>query len=417
MVNTTMTQGSNDRPLAATRGGVSRAAVHVRAFARTLAVASLLGGTLLSASTVAHATPVLDYYKQLSQDERRSIEYDLIWIGGTDAVTNGVVGRQSIAAIKEFERRIGTRADGILRPRERRALARQAERAREDAGYEVVIDEATGAAVGVPFAYVDEPVATRLGARYEAADGAVAVETYRAARGPDLRQIYQRQIARPGREVTYEVFRGEWFVVAGREGERRFYTRARTDGDEVRAYTIDYDPSLKSELEPTIVAMSNDFEAFASDPAYRDRTPRRVEAVAERNVPEGCPAEITVRAGDTLRRIARRCGVTVRELRLANDRIRPRELQAGQTLFIPDAAPRTAERIRVRPPAPRVEREVVPVYQPTAVYLPRRPREDGRVRVSATGFPPETEVEVGFLRGNGRYVGGARRGDGRARRA
>ena len=99
--------------------------------------------------------------------------------------------------------------------------------------------------------------------------------------------------------------------------------------------------------------------------------------------------------------------MSVRELRLANDRIRPRELQAGQTLYIPDPAPRTAERRprrELRPANPRVEREVVPIYQPTAVYLPRRPREDGRVRVSATGFPPGTEVEVGFLRGNGRYI-------------
>ena len=215
------------------------------------AVAMLGTPTLI---TPAHATPALDYYKQFDEAERRSIEYDLIWIGGTDAVTNGVVGNQSIGAIKQFERRIGTRADGILRPRERRALARAAERAREDAGYEIIVDDATGSRVGVPFAYVDEPVRTRLGARYEAPDGAVAVETYRVARGPDLRDIYRRQIRRPGREVTYEVFRDRWFVVAGREGDRRFYTRARTDGSEVRAYTIDYDPALKPELEPTIVA-------------------------------------------------------------------------------------------------------------------------------------------------------------------
>ena len=109
-------------------------------------------------------------------------------------------------------------------------MARAAERAREDAGYEIIVDDATGSRIGVPFAYVDEPVRTRLGARYDAPDGAVAVETYRVARGPDLRDIYQRQIRRPGREVTYEVFRDRWFVVAGREGGRRFYTRARTDG-------------------------------------------------------------------------------------------------------------------------------------------------------------------------------------------
>ena len=234
----------------------------------------------------------------------------------------------------------------------------------------------------------------------------MAVETYRVARGPDLRDIYRRQIRRPGREVTYEVFRDRWFVVAGREGGRRFYTRARTDGSEVRAYTIDYDPALKPELEPTIVAMSNDFEAFVADPSRP--APRRVAPREEAPVvAEGCPPSITVERGDTLRSIAAECGVTVRELRLANDRIRPRELQAGQTLFIPAGEGPAVARDEGPRPLPRVsrevEREVVTVYRPTAVYLPRRPREDGRVRVSATGFPPEAEVEVGFLRENGRY--------------
>ena len=79
-------------------------------------------------------------------------------------------------------------------------------------------------------------------------------------------------------------------MVAGREAGRRFYTRARIEGDEVRAYTIDYDPALKLELEPTIVAMSNDFEAFASDPAYRSRAPRRTEAAAQPTDARDLPA-------------------------------------------------------------------------------------------------------------------------------
>ena len=73
---------------------------------RSLSLALCTTLAVLAAPTFvapAHATPALDYYKQFDEAERRSIEYDLIWIGGTDAVTNGVVGHQSIAAIKQFE--------------------------------------------------------------------------------------------------------------------------------------------------------------------------------------------------------------------------------------------------------------------------------------------------------------------------
>ena len=61
--------------------------LHRLALATTLALA-----TAPLVVVPAHATPALDYYKQFGESERRSIEYDLIWIGGTDAVTNGVVG-------------------------------------------------------------------------------------------------------------------------------------------------------------------------------------------------------------------------------------------------------------------------------------------------------------------------------------
>ena len=109
MTNTTMTQGSN-RPTARRN---ARGRFCELPFTFVLSPERLQSPAFSAARSCPlrrspTPTPVLDYYKQLSQDERRSIEYDLIWIGGTDAVTNGVVGRQSIAAIKEFERRIGT---------------------------------------------------------------------------------------------------------------------------------------------------------------------------------------------------------------------------------------------------------------------------------------------------------------------
>ena len=149
--------------------------------------------------------------------------------------------------------------------------------------------------------------------------------------------------------------------------------------------------------------MSSEFQVFASDPARLGRAPRCVAAADDHPVPSDCPAEITVRSRGTLNRIAACCGVTVRDLRLADDRIRPRELQAGQTLYIPDPFPRVAER---RPDGLHgtAGQKVVTDDRPTAIYLPRRPREDRRIRISATGFPPRTEAEIGFLRSGGRYV-------------
>jgi hypothetical protein len=55
----------------------------------------------------------------------------------------------------------------------------------------------------------------------------------------------------------------------------------------------------------------------------------------------GCDVTYRVRPGDTLSRIARRCGVTVAELQQANNLLRRTRLWPGQILQIPRRAPVT----------------------------------------------------------------------------
>lgn len=79
-----------------------------RAFVPTalLALALALPG---AAPAQRYETDPLAYYRQFPDARIRSLEYDLIWIGGVDAVANGVIGRQSLEAIRAFERRVRRR--------------------------------------------------------------------------------------------------------------------------------------------------------------------------------------------------------------------------------------------------------------------------------------------------------------------
>ena len=373
-----------------------------------LALATLLATVLLPLPAEAQRLDPNAYYRQFSDAQTRAIEYDLIWIGGTNAVTSGRIDRHELAAIRRFERSIGTRADGILRRGERRALRERAQAIRERVGYRTLVDPATGIRLGVPTALFDTPQRAPNGTRWRAPDGTAGLATVRLP-GANLASVYRSRAARPGVQVTYKVLRDRWFVITGRENGRSFYTRARTDGSEVRLYTIRYESRMEGTIDPIIVAMSNDFEAFASDP--------RPETVAlnPRPASRACGSRIRVERGETLSRIAARCGTSVNRLRRANDGLDPRDLQAGQTLAIPSAGEELPSLASLAPqPAPRVEapaaaapvrelprasaENVEPVYAPTAVFAPLRPLEGRRITVSATGFPPLAAVEAGFTR-------------------
>ena len=403
------------------------------------AVAVLLN-VPMATTAEAQRTDALAYYRQFSDNRIRDLEYDLIWVGETQAVTSGRIGPAQLRAIQRFERSLGTRADGVLRRNERRALRAEADRIRDRVGYRVTIDPGTGARIGIPFALVGRGAPVRGGTRWATEDGSVVLETdSRPLRG-SLREAYARAVARPGREVTYKLRRSRFFVVSGREGGRSFYTRARTNGRELRSFTVTYDTRLEGVFDPIIVAMSNDFEAFAAGPARRIvpvpqlREPAEPQALA-------CAPRIRVAYGDTLSRIAARCNTSVSRLRRANSGLDPLDLRAGQTLSIPDAnetlpplpePPAPVARVQepeTVPPAPQTaasedrteptgfdesgeppasEREVAnveptsvePVYAPTAIFAPLQPVAGRRLTVTATGFPPGTPVELGFSRIN-----------------
>ena len=350
-----------------------RASPAVRDGVRTVragALAALLGLAILAAGR-ADAAPIdpAAHYERLGEARVRSIQYDLIWSGELNAVTDGVIGPRSLAAIRAFERRTGSPADGVLSGPERRRLAAEARAAREGMSYEVVLDEATGARIGVPLARVDGPVEAGSGARYAAADGSVEIVTHRVAGAGGLRDLHRRELARPGREVTYELRRESWFVATGREGGRDFYTRARTDGTETRAFTVTYRRDLEREIEPVVVAMSDDFEAFAAEP------PARVAAASPE--PPGIVPREPPRAGDGSAPDERRAEPAPTSVAPPVDPP-PRLEAAGDELDRRDGPP--------------------PVGPPSAMVVPRRPAEGGEVRVTATGFPPGVAVEASFAR-------------------
>ena len=194
----------------------------------------------------------------------RAVTDALIWLGVSERVPRSRLDARDREAIARAERRLGLFVDGRLERHERRALLAAADERKRTEGYRVIEDRATGARLGVPRAWMGRPERLRDGTRWASPDGAIALRSFRTP--VDLGTVERRERARRGTRITYDVGGRGWTVLSGYRQGRPFYLRAERAGGETRGFRVEYDPALRERLDRIVVAMSGDFDPFASQP-------------------------------------------------------------------------------------------------------------------------------------------------------
>ena len=243
-------------------------------------------------------------YAAMTVAERAAIQSDLVWTGDYSSIIDGDFGNRSIAAVRAFQKRIKRPETGILNPHERAQLAAQARARQEQAGWRRVNDSATGVSMGLPTKLVPETGRSKDGARWSSKDGDIEIETFRH-HGPSvtLDGIAGQLRSVAGRKVEYNVQRPEFVVLTGTQGKKKFYVRAHAQGQEVRGFSILYDASKSSQMEPITVAVSNAFAPFSGQGTIQvggEAVRRKVEyttgliasaagqVLADRQATQGC---------------------------------------------------------------------------------------------------------------------------------
>ncbi len=218
-------------------------------------------------------------YAAMPEAERIAIQLDLIWIGEYNGMANGDFGEASVAAVKSFQRNNAGKETGILNPDERLRLAQAAKVSQQRVGWQIVDDRATGAQIGLPTKLVPQQRPTGAGARWQSGRGEVQVETFRLAwPSVTLAQAFEQQKKEPPqRKVEYSVMRGDFFVLSGLQGLKKFYVRAQEKDHEVRGVTVLYDQAMEGIMDPVAVAASNAFEAFPTSLVGGGAPKRKVE--------------------------------------------------------------------------------------------------------------------------------------------
>ena len=229
--------------------------------------------------TPAAIKSVRDSYAAFTLAERIALQSDLIWTGDYNGLVNGEFSDRLVAAVKAFQTRNKTKPTGVLNPQERAILSDSAKPLRDEVGWRLTEDSVTGAYVGLPLKLATQMSAIRTGTRWVSAQGQLQIETFRLT-DTTLDGVFELQKRQPvDRRVGYNVLRGDFFVISGTQGLKKFYVRGSIKDGEVRGISVLYDQAMEGTMDPVVVAMSSAFNPFPPDNVAADGTPlrRRVE--------------------------------------------------------------------------------------------------------------------------------------------
>ena len=210
-------------------------------------------------------------------EERLKIKSALYWHGDYPKDETG--DERGEAAIRSFQKRNKAKVTGVLTDDQRKDLVEADARYRDEYGWRVVVDPATGIRIGLPTKLVPNVYEAPYGTRWSSPLGTVKVETFRI-KGPnaDLAKLFEAAKKNPSdRRVESSVLRDDGFFISGMQGLKDFAVRAKLRDGEVRGFTILYDQMMETIVEPVAVAMASAFAPFPQAPAPFAALAKRVE--------------------------------------------------------------------------------------------------------------------------------------------
>jgi hypothetical protein len=209
-------------------------------------------------------TPAQRAFDALSEAERKSIQQDLIWATEFSGATTGSFGPLTFRALLSFE---GTSGDAILTADERARLANAANLARRAVRFIVSADTKADLTLGIPQGFFTlQSSNPQGGTRWQSADQRVTLDTRSFPPESDIKTLFEQAVGGnvPGRRITYQLLRDDFYVIAGETATGKFYRRVARGPAGLRGFSIGYDRALDKEMNRFVVAIANSFEPSAA---------------------------------------------------------------------------------------------------------------------------------------------------------
>jgi peptidoglycan hydrolase-like protein with peptidoglycan-binding domain len=206
-------------------------------------------------------------FQALSEPERRALQDALGWLGFYNGVVDGAYGKRTIEALIGYQQSLPATADGVATSKQLGALKIAAAKAKEEVGFKLIDDHATGVRFGAPLKLLDKRESGTAFTSLASADGEIGL--YLKETSGDLATLYKTLTAAPNRKVTYKYLKPDaFFVFAGEEGDKKFYRRyAVAPGDAgerkiLRGFAFVYPKARAKALDPVALAVANAFDPF-----------------------------------------------------------------------------------------------------------------------------------------------------------
>ena len=188
----------------------------------------------------------------------------LSWTGDYDGAIDGLRGPKTNRGLDAIARRhgIGKRdGDGLYD-----VMIASARKVVTSSGYSIVRDQELDVVFGLPTRLL-QPVGPSEQAQrlYRSKDELVELQIEVLDDNISLKDLYQRLRNVPGINLSRDTLTPDWFIVAGKEGDRRFFIRyhlSPSDGI-FKGFAMRYPEGYGENLDRITAAMSHDFRTGA----------------------------------------------------------------------------------------------------------------------------------------------------------
>ncbi len=191
------------------------------------------------------------------------VQNALVWTRHYGAAVGGDAGPHLRRAISEWQTSKGFQATGTLTASQTMDLVTEGLKARDSHGWALLVDDAVGFSVGIPTksSTPRPPTKSQGDWWYEASGtfGHTVTVIPRKAACASMDEMFNAllSVSAPDREVTYKARKDDWFVIAGRRGEHRFYTRAQCRDQAIVRVIMSVHASQAEALGFMFVAVAN----------------------------------------------------------------------------------------------------------------------------------------------------------------
>jgi len=229
-----------------------------RIFAPLALCAALLAGPTPAAADYATAR---DHFAAYSSKQQTAIALALMATGDFEGLAHHGFTRLLYRAVLRFERREGFRADGILRPPERKRLTEQAETFYAQLGNRYYTHPSTGAKLLVPRRLFDAEATTPEGLLFTRKDGMLSLIFLSFDAGEkSFEELWHQLTAQAGgKRVTYKRRFATHFVSTGYFSGAKFYTWMARTGGSTTGFTVSWGASWEETGRKVSTLLANAF--------------------------------------------------------------------------------------------------------------------------------------------------------------